>query len=336
MKCTNPNCNYDIDGSCLDGLSLDDCPNLAEGLDLELISPDGIDNSEVNSVETNQSDNKIHLLGQSPLTESEISLTMKAFPSKVISFIGPVSVGKTTLISSMYDVFNRPNKLNVRFGRSLSMYAFERLCHHARVTSNSNIVSTPRTTSADGVTFYNISIVDSLETRQEIFLADRSGESYSEMLNDTGLVKQFSEIERSDLICILVDASSLGNKTDRHKCRRHTINLIKIITSKIKGADPTRIILLLTKYDLVEGTNAEKLCNAEVDNICMKVNQDCATTLNYIRLSARPFLEEQEMPDSICELWNIIVKSERAQRYKVFSTYRSERSFHNLELIYDK
>ncbi|MFS1947253.1 TRAFAC clade GTPase domain-containing protein [Vibrio lentus] len=335
MKCTNPNCNYEIDGSCLDGLSIDDCPSLADSLNLALISPEGIDSLDKDSTETNLSDKKIQLFGQSPLTESAASSTMKSFPSKVISFVGPVSVGKTTLISSMYDIFNRTNKLNIQFGRSLSIYAFEKLCHHARVTSNGNTVSTPRTTSADGVTFYNISIVDASKTRQEIYLADRSGESYSEMLNDTSLVKQFSELERSDLICILVDASSLGNKATRHICRRHTLNLIKTITSNIESPESIRVILLLTKFDLVEGTDAEELCNTEISSICRKVNQDCAIALDIIQLSARPFLEEQETPDSICELWDIIAKSERVQRQTKFITYRSERSFHNLELIYD-
>ncbi|HDZ3707979.1 TPA: 50S ribosome-binding GTPase [Vibrio cholerae] len=335
MKCTNPNCNYETDGYCLDGLSPEECPNLSKGLDLELISPEGVDDSEDELQERTSSDIKMQLFGQSPLTEDIASATMKEFSSKVISFVGPVGVGKTTLISSMYDVFSRSNQLNVRFGRSLSMYAFEKLCHHARVTSNGAEVSTPRTTSADGVAFYNLSIVDSSETRQDIYLADRSGESYSEMLNDIGLVQQFNELRRSDLICVLVDSSSLGNKAKRHKYRRLTTNLIKTIVNNLDVNDDSRLILLLTKYDLVEGYDSEELCNKEIDLVCQTVKQDLAINLSCIRLSARPFLAEQEKPDSICELWDLIAKSERAQSRIKLIEFRSERSFHNLELIYD-
>ncbi|CAE6879689.1 hypothetical protein ACOMICROBIO_LKFPLAJE_00119 [Vibrio sp. B1FIG11] len=335
MKCTNPNCNYDVDGSCIDGLSLEECPSFNKGLDLELISPEGIDNSEDFLAEPSAPESKVQLLGQKALTEDDASSTMKGFPSKVVSFVGQVGVGKTTLISSMYDVFNRKNQLNVRFGRSLSMYALEKLCHHARVTSNGAEVSTPRTTSADGVTFYNLSILDSSDKRHEIYLADRSGESYSEMLNDTGLVKQYSELRRSDLICVLIDSSSLGNKAIRHRHKRQVINLIKALVSNLHPYGSYNFILLLTKYDLVEGTDNEDLCNTEIRLICQKIEQELAIRLNCIRLSARPFLEEQEKPDSICELWDLITKSERAQISKKFTTFKSERSFHNLELIYD-
>ena len=335
MKCTNPNCNYDLDGSCIDGLSLEDCPSINKELDLELISPEEINSSDAELAELIDQENKVQLFGQKPLTEGDVSSTMKAFPSKVVSFVGHVGVGKTTLISSMYDVFNRKNELNVRFGRSLTMYAFEKLCHHARVTSNGDVVSTPRTTSADGVTFYNLSILDSSDKRHEVYLADRSGESYAEILNDTSLVKQYSEIHRSDLICILIDSSSLGDKAKRHRYKRQVINLIKVLMSHLLPYRNYNFILLLTKYDLVEGKNDEKLCNAELNLICQKVEQEFPIKLNCIRLSARPFLEEQERPDSICELWDLIIKSERTQVHTKFTTFRSERSFHNLELIYD-
>ncbi|USD41244.1 50S ribosome-binding GTPase [Vibrio sp. SCSIO 43135] len=335
MKCTNPNCNYDVDGYCIDGLPLEDCPSFNEGLDLELISPEGVDSSEGDFVEPSDPDNKIPFWGQKPLSEGAASSTMKAFPSKVISFVGPVGVGKTTLISSMYDVFNRRNQLNVRFGHSHSIYAFEKLCHHARVTSNSSEVSTPRTTSADGVTFYNLSILDSSDNRHNVYLADRSGESYSEMLNDVGLVKQYSELSRSDLICILIDSSTLGDKAKRHRYKRQTINLIKALISQLQAFEKNNFVLLLTKYDLVEGTVSEELCKKEVGAICQKVQQDHAIGLSCIHLSARPFLEEQEKPDAICELWDLITQSERSQSRIKFTRFRSERSFHNLELMYD-
>lgn len=335
MKCKNSNCSYAVDGNCLDGLPPEECPSLSEGLDLELISPESEDNNDSELKEIISSESKVQLFGQSPLKEDVASVAMKAFSSKVISFVGPVGVGKTTLISSMYDVFSRPNHLNVSFGRSLSMYAFEKLCHHARVTSNGVEVSTPRTTSADGVAFYNISIVDSSENRQEIFLADRSGESYTEMLNDIEVAKNFYELKRSDLICILIDASSLGSKERRHRSKRQATNLIKLIVKHLDVNDDSRFILLLTKYDLVEGSDSEELCNKEIELVCQAIQQDLAIKLGFIRLSARPFLKEQEKPDSISQLWDLIAKSERTQSREKLITFKSERSFHNLELIYD-
>ena len=109
----------------------------------------------------------------------------------------------------------------------------------------------------------------------------------------------------------------------------------RVFKTSIITTSPFLLILLLTKYDLVEGCDSEDLCNKEIDIVCQTVKQDLAINLSCIRLSARPFLEEQEKPDSICELWDLIVKSERAQSRKTLIAFRSERSFHNLELIYD-
>lgn len=338
MKCSNPNCNFDVDGSCIDGLSLDDCPSLSKELNLELISPEQLDlgdNVDLVDEDVSLEDAKQLLIGQNPLSESEVSYLLKERLGKVISFVGPVGVGKTTLISSMYDIFNRPHKLNISFGRSLSIYALEKLCHHARVTSKSTSISTPRTSSSSGVGFYHISIQDSKKKRQEIFLADRSGENYTEMVDDISLGQNFCELKRSDLICILVGSNELGNCETRHLARRKTINLIKSVLRAVGDKDLTTIALLLTKFDLIDGSKEEKLCNSEVERIRQSLFKDCSLSLEVIPLAARPCLEEQEKPDTISKLWAMIEDSKKPQIKIMTNRIKSKRSFHNLELLYD-
>lgn len=336
MKCSNPNCNFDVDGSCIEGLSLGECPSLSEDIDLELISPDPLEpETDVELLNETVATKKQLLIGQSPLTEQNASDILKANSGKVISFVGPVGVGKTTLISSIYDIFNRNHNLDVKFGRSFSIYAFEKLCHSARVTSKGTVISTPRTSSSNGVGFYHISIVDSNDTRQEVLLADRSGENYIEMINDISLVHQFNELKRSDLICVLVDSSDLGNVLTRHKTRRQTIKLLNSVFAMFNQCHLPSIALLLTKYDLVENTEREKACLLEVEKIQTSLSKESSITIPVIPLAARPSLEENGKPDKIGELWNMIESSKKPQIRKATTLVKSERSFHNLELLYD-
>ena len=336
MKCSNPNCNFDVDGSCIEGLSLGECPSLSEDIDLELISPESLElETDVELVNETVATKKQLLIGQSPLREQDASDILKANSGKVISFVGPVGVGKTTLISSIYDIFNRSHNLDINFGRSFSLYAFEKLCHSARVTSKGTVISTPRTSSSNGVGFYHISIIDSKNTRQEVLLADRSGESYIEMINDTSMVYQFNELKRSDLICVLVDSSDLGNVRTRHKTCRQTINLLKSVSVMFNQCHFPSIALLLTKYDLVENTEREESCLKEAEKIKALFIKESFITIPLIPLAARPSLEENGKPDKIGELWSMIETSNKPQIRKASTLVKSERSFYNLELLYD-
>lgn len=335
MKCNNPNCNFEVSGSCIEGLSSEECENLSKEIDLELISPEFIEGESSSEEISRPVTVRRQLLGQKPLTEQDAVVVFKANYGKVVSFVGPVGVGKTTLISSLYDVFNRDHTLSVTFARSSSIYAFEKLCHSARVTSKGTEISTPRTSSSGGVGFYHISIMDNKLNPQEILFADRSGESYSEMLNDSNLISKFIELKRSDLVCVLVDSSLLGDRRYRHKTRRQTVNFLKSVTSHFNQDTAVPVVLLLTKYDLVEGDETEELCLSEVKRIEGILKSESLIDVTTIPLAARPSLEEKGKPNGIKELWSVIEFSMKPQVKKPLNCYRSERSFHNLELYCD-
>lgn len=338
MKCNNPDCNYDKDGVCIDGLTNEDCPNLVDFSQLELVSPELVMESE--SIETRKTQHlqaettKISFCGQSPLSIDQAQAMLKDRLGKVISFVGPVGVGKTTLISSLYDVFSKQSEVPVVFGGSDTLYAFENLCHHARVTSRSSSVSTPRTSSTEGVGFYHLSVQDSQQKRQEFFLADRSGESYSEMINNISLGNNFKELLRSDLLLFMVDSSDLGDKGKRHKTRRTTQKLIQsLFESNVLPAN-TNCTLVLTKFDLVSGTEGETLCLSEAKRVVNSVQSYLDTPIDILPISARPETEEGESPDCFIALWTKLEQLQRPKKKIKINEYKTKRSFHNLELAY--
>ncbi len=342
MKCNNSDCNYATDSVCIDGLSEKNCPNLVDFSQLEFVSPDSITergSSERAGDSVKQQPSieisKVPFCGQTPLSIDETQTKLKDHVGKVISFIGPIGVGKTTLISSLYDIFSKQSEIPVTFGGSDTLYAFENLCHHARVTSRGSSVSTPRTSSTEGVRFYHLSIRDSQEQRQEFFLADRSGESYSEMVNNISLGNNFNELLRSDLLLFMVDSSLLGSKSERHKTRRTTKKLIQSLFESQILPKNTNCALVLTKFDLVAGTDQEILCMSEADRIVNDVQNYLDTCIDIFPLSARPNNEVHETPEFFKALWEKLELLQRPKKKIKLHKFKTNRSFHNLELTYD-
>lgn len=337
MKCSNPNCSHDTDGSCAQELG-DACPHLIDLSEFEFISPDDVSSDDLESNEDDKKEVKseqyrLTFCGQVPLSITEAQRRLQTHFGKVISFIGPVGVGKTTLIASLFDAFSKKNQIPVSFGGSDTIYAFENLCHHARVSSRSSAILTPRTSSTEGVAFYHLSISDSKRNRQEILLADRSGESYAEMLDNISLSTNYDELLRSDLLLFMVDSSKLSDKKLRHQTRRDTQNLIQLLFEDKFLGKTTNCALVLTKYDLVAGTPKEDLCLAEANRIIGKVQNNIEDPIEILPISAQKNTEYCNSNEHLKLLWEKLECTERKKIKISLEKYKTNRSFHNLELI---
>lgn len=334
LKCVNTSCNFEKDGVCADGLDIAECPNTIDFSEIELIKPD--DEGEISRPEkADVQPNKKKLVGQFPLTLEQAESKLKSQLGKVISFVGPIGVGKTTLISSLYDMFNTHNKLPVRFGGSDTLYAFERICHHSRITSKSTQTNTPRTSVSDGVSFYHLAVKDENDKKLELLLADRAGEDYTQIVNNIKAEISCEEIKRSDLVFFLVDASLLGSLETRHQARRATVKLIKAIVEKGALGKNTKTCLLLTKHDLIEGEDKKEILNSEANKIKTEVSHLLHSELAIIPISARPSTAATAGLRCFNLLLEHVISSNLFVRKKTIEKYKSERSFHNLELKND-
>jgi GTPase SAR1 family protein len=334
MKCSNPDCNFEQDGKCVEGTDDSSCSNLDDFSNIELVSPDNDEDEDVivQSKPTVDS-SKTKISGQLPLSIDETQARLKAREGKIIAFVGPIGVGKTTLISSMYDVFQKTHDLPMSFGGSDTLFAFESLCHHARITSRASQVHTPRTSVSEGVTFYHLAVKSLIGKRIDLFLADRAGESYTEIPNNLESASSCVEIQRADLVLFLVDASCLGNLRSRHVTRRSTVNLIKSFHESNILLPSRKCCLLLTKYDLVLGTDTEKIAESESKKIKDEIKRSTSIDLNIMSISARPTSSENVQICSFSALMKLIYESKLSNKTDGYRKYRTGRSFHNLELI---
>ncbi|MDE1225101.1 hypothetical protein MCT03_12660 [Vibrio aestuarianus] len=307
--------------------------------EIEILRPDLVDLEDSEELQPDLEDKspetKRELVGQEALSAIEATVRLKNEPGKVVSFVGPVGVGKTTLISSLYDIFCKSNNLSMSFGGSDTLYAFEKLCHHSRVTSRGNDISTPRTSSMSDVQFYHLSLA-SPHKKMNIFLADRSGEDYSSMVDDISLVNRYGEISRSDLVCVLADAEKLSTPTTRHVARLHLQNLLfSMFESKILDLN-ANCVILLTKFDLISEKGKEELCLKEVKKAIHHVATITSAQIDILPVAAKAlsYTTEGGGESNINKLWEKISSCCLTKKKVDVPKGNSNRSFHRMEVVY--
>ncbi len=259
-KCSNPQCQIEETGLCLEGFEdLGDCSSYNGDLVEE------VSQSPEDSVPAIQelTENKISLMGRLPLDPETADTLLKNKGGRIIACVGPANVGKTTLFASLYDLLQAGPIANWSFGGSATIFPFEELCHSARSTSGRDRPETPRTFASDGLTFYHLSLYDKSSNREELFLADRAGELYSNAADSSQACEQLYEVSRADVILILVDAESLGNKTKRHLAKRQALNIIEAFSESAMINAGTKVIITLTRYDLAVKNESNELATTE-------------------------------------------------------------------------
>lgn len=332
MKCSNPDCNFDTTGLCVEGFSEStDCPNTELYKDVQLVSPDSMTENSEDKVNDEPLSTKIKMQGQTPLTYIEAAYQLKQSGGKVIALVGPVGVGKTTLISSIYEQFHKNNESTYTFGGSKTLFAFEHLCHSARITSGHTTIQTARTSASDGVKFYHLALKDHSSKRSDLLLSDRAGESFQEAANNTNLCSELLEIERADLILFLVDSEKLGGSKTRHITRRNTTKIIKSFQDAHIISPHTNCCIVLTKFDLALGQCIEEEARKQASMI---KGQTIGEGTAVLEVSARPSEDAYDVINGISQLIELMVTSKSYVTPIETQQKFTARSFHNLELIH--
>src|SRR4051812_46965051 len=127
VQCANPDCGVAEDGKCVEGFELASCPHYGRAA-----AERGHQTADPDELEATVA---IGLPGADTLNLDGGSRLLRAGETRIIAVIGPSDAGKTSLIASLYDLFQEGPVAGVEFARSRSLHAFERTCHDARAAS---------------------------------------------------------------------------------------------------------------------------------------------------------------------------------------------------------
>src|SRR5688572_16963455 len=93
-----------------------------------------------------------------PLSVSQLSSVTTRSDARMVLLAGQVSAGKTTIITSLHELFLEGPVSGFQWAASSTLPAFERLCHPARPESGRKSAETLRTNPSAGPVFYHLEV----------------------------------------------------------------------------------------------------------------------------------------------------------------------------------
>lgn len=271
IQCANSACKVRIDGRCVEGLEKDECPHY--GKPLEALPSNGAVQPERLGIVLPSGD---------LLDQEEAARVLRRGASRVIAVVAPKDAGKTTLITSVFELFLRGQIGPFGFAGSRTMYAFERACHPSRGVSRNARPKTERTLLTT-VKFYHAAMRRSGEDVLDLVVADRNGEDYGSAADETGVVREFIEILRADTITFLVDGRQLVDPVTRNTVGSEMLAIIQALVDGGGIEGRPRAALVLTKVDEIERSADKERAKRDFSKIDIRFRELHSDSFGEIR-----------------------------------------------------
>lgn len=242
--CRNEDCNFAVDGKCVEGYPLDECPHLTR---MSVEDIEAVDEPEAARVEL-----KVMALdlGEA-LNRSQASSLQASRLSRTVGIIGPNDAGKTSLLASVYDLLQEGPVADVGFAGSSTLIGFEKVCHDARVTSRRGAPHMERTSQGADATFFHLDLCSAGGEIVSLFIGDRSGEDYLAASDDLSAAGEFFELRRADVVALLVNGEHLASSEHRHEVKAATPQIVDALIEARAFRKGCRLAIVLTKQDAV-------------------------------------------------------------------------------------
>ena len=173
--------------------------------------------------------------------------------TKMLLLLGPVASGKTTIETSLYQLFQEKPVENYYFAGSRSLQGFEQRAYYTRIKSKGSLPDTPRTKVDEEPTFLHLRLWnrDNDATTNLIFW-DISGEAFSENIGKVDSVKkEFSFAERADFVIGIIDGEKLCNKKTKNSVVSEIIQLLRTFLDSGVLGEGCVLQIVFSKYDLL-------------------------------------------------------------------------------------
>ncbi|HVB57510.1 MAG TPA: hypothetical protein VNE63_13950 [Candidatus Acidoferrales bacterium] len=211
--------------------------------------------------------------------------------TRLIVVAGPPGAGKTTLVTSLYELFQNKSVGGISFAGSSTLPAFERRCHISRTASERSQPDTERTPYGE-VRYLHIRVgADDLRHNPlDLLFTDVSGESFERARDSISECQQLGFLKMADHFLLLMDCEKLIDRLKRWDAANHSMSLLQsCLDSGMLGSN-CFVNVLWTKYDLVEAAG-----DCTHDTFFQKISEEFKKKfgsrvgrLTFTKVAARP------------------------------------------------
>lgn len=248
--CRTPGCGGPSSGVCLEKFSFEECPFLQP--EAEQAGEDRAEEGEDSTADPAPDLVRTGAIAQ--LDAADCDAFLRARAATVVALVAAPEVGKTTMMSTLYELIRRGKLEGFGFAGSETIRGLEERCFLSRAKSENAKPDTQHTSARAGLNFTHVTVATA-RGREELILSDRSGEHFQRVLNNPGVIADFAELDRATVTLLLVDGEQLVLSPHRPiaEARRLFMAL-----AQAGFADGRPILLVATKRDLVpEGRMTE-------------------------------------------------------------------------------
>jgi len=279
-SCKQIDCEVRLDGNCLEGLDIEECPHFywAETEDVETEEVD-------DSVLVPTQSNKISLFRGTELSLTDMKYITHRYKCDLVVILGDLDCGKTTLLATIFDMFQIGGFKKYIFAGSLTQKGFEIRSHLSRVESGGTVADTERTKVLE-FRLLHIAIQNEERLLKHFLLSDISGETIKlARSSSTAMKEQLGSVKLADHIIYVIDGQKLAS---RHRIATIMDAELFIQSCIDNGIFSTATVLniLISKWDLLSKVDFD------IDStVVTKLNQRFDKSLkaiNYKKIASRP------------------------------------------------
>lgn len=256
--CANTDCRVAIDGKCVEGYPLDECPYLSR------TSVEDIQEADEPKV-IRELTRVINLSLCEALNRAQASSLQCRRISRLVGIVGPNDAGKTSLLASIYDLLQKGPVAGVSFAGSSTLIGFEKVCHDVRAASRRNTPHMERTSSGADAIFFHLDLRPANGDLVALFIGDRSGEDYLAAADNLSHADEFFEMRRADVVTLLVNGEHLASSEYRHEAKAVTQHVVDALVEATSFRRGCRLAIVLTKQDYVLGSMQADRVRREFD-----------------------------------------------------------------------
>ena len=186
--------------------------------------------------------------------------------ANIILFAGTAECGKTTLLASLYLMFNTQPFAGYIFAGSRTLVGFEKRVHTARIASRLSSPTTERSKVSE-LLHLRVRRADRSAACKDLLLCDLIGEDFREARDSTDGCRRLHIIRRADAFVMLIDGAKVASLDARQQAKTDAIALLRNILDCEMLAETSQVEVLTTKWDLIDGASDRDECVAFNDHI---------------------------------------------------------------------
>lgn len=212
------------------------------------------DAEEEKEAREGSSENSYQLCSGDVLSCKDIYQIAAKEKTKMIVFIGPAESGKTTIETSIYQMFFDKPVDDFYFAGSKTLQGYEQRAFFTRVRSHGIEAKTPHTNiDFDQPCFLHLKLWEKYrESMQNFVFTDLSGESYESHIGQIERVKEnYSFFDRADYIIGVLDGNLLRDKRKIQSTVSGMIELLRTFYDAKLINEECILQIVFSKYDLL-------------------------------------------------------------------------------------